>query len=151
MFDDLLVYNRNIISCISIIGFEEEEIINLKKEIYQKGNIKCLYCLPEKEKEKIDNELIFDMIFPEDNQELKYITDSPKYFSLTLTDEYGNHSYLYCLKLKEFFPIDNNELINIPLVIIIESYKYDYYAFKNLLNIMQNIITSNEKGKRRNI
>ena len=145
MFDDLLVYNRNIISCISIIGFEEEEIINLKKEIYQKGNIKCLYCLPEKEKEKIDNELIFDMIFPEDNQELKYITDSPKYFSLTLTDEYGNHSYLYCLKLKEFFPIDNNELINIPLVIIIESYKYDYYAFKNLLNIMQNIITSNEK------
>ena len=43
MFDDLLVYNRNIISCISIIGFEEEEIINLKKDIYQKGNIKCLY------------------------------------------------------------------------------------------------------------
>ena len=145
MFNELLVYNSKIITCISIIGFEEKEIINLKKEIYEKGKISCLYCLPEKEKEKMNNEIIFDMIFPKDKQELKYIIDSPKFFSLTLTDEYGTHSYLYCLELPEFFPIDNKELINIPLTIIIKSYKYDYDAFKNLLYIIQNIISSNEK------
>ena len=145
MFNELLVNNSKIITCISIIGFEETEIISLKKEIYEKGKISCLYCLPETEKETMNNELIFDMIFPKDKQELKYIIDSPNFFSLTLTDEYGTHSYLYCLKLPEFFPIDNKELINIPLTIIIKSYKYDYDAFKNLLYIIQNIISSNEK------
>ena len=145
MFNELLVNNSKIITCISIIGFEETEIISLKKEIYEKGKISCLYCLPEKEKENMNNELIFDMIFPNEKKELKYIIDSPKFSSLTLTDQYGNHSYLYCLKFPEFYQINNLELINIPLTIIIKSYKYDYNAFKNLLYTIQNIIISNEK------
>ena len=64
MFNELLVNNCKIITSISIIGFEEKEIIRLKKDIYEEGKISCLYCLPEKEKENMNNELIFDMIFP---------------------------------------------------------------------------------------
>ena len=120
MFDSLLNYERTIISNISIIGFEEKEIINLKEEIFTKGSLKCLYCIPDNEKEKMDNEIIFEMIFPEKKIEKKYKIESPKFFSLTLTDEYGNFSYLYCLKFPENYKLNNNNNIILPIIITIK-------------------------------
>ncbi len=144
MFDSLLNYERTIISNISIIGFEEKEIINLKEEIFTKGSLKCLYCIPDNEKEKMNNEIIFEMIFPEKKIEKKYKIESPKFFSLTLTDEYGNFSYLYCLKFPENYKLNNNKNIILPLIITIKSTKYDYESFKNLLFIIQQIMISNK-------
>ena len=144
MFDSLLNYERTIITNISIIGFEEKEIINLKEEIFTKGSLKCLYCIPDNEKEKMDNEIIFEMIFPEKKIEKKYKIESPKFFSLTLTDEYGNFSYLYCLKFPENYKLNNNNNIILPLIITIKSTKYDYESFKNLLFIIQQIMISNK-------
>ena len=65
MFDYCSNEERNIISNISIIGFKEEEILKLKYDIYSKGTLSCLYCYPEEQFEIMNNELIFDMIFPE--------------------------------------------------------------------------------------
>ena len=144
MFESKRIDYRNVISNISIIGFEENDILKFGKDIYSKGILSCLFCIPEKETESMNNEIIFDMIFPEQNNDIKYIIDFPKFFSLTLTDEYGNFSYLYCLKFSEIFHINNDE-INVPLVICIKSYKYDYEAFKNLLYIILQIIMSDKK------
>ena len=144
MFKSKRIDYRNVISNISIIGFEENDILKFGKDIYSKGILSCLFCIPEKESESMNNEIIFDMIFPEQNNDIKYIIDFPKFFSLTLTDEYGNLSYLYCLKYSEIFPINNDE-IYVPLVICIKSYKYDYDAFKNLLYIILQIIMSDKK------
>ena len=147
MFDYCSNEERNIISNISIIGFKEEEILKLKYDIYSKGTLSCLYCYPEEQFEIMNNELIFDMIFPERTKEICYNIDSPKFFSLTLTDQYGNHSYLYCLKFPELFPFVNNEEINVPLTICIKSNKYDYDAFKNLLYTFHQIMVSDKKEK----
>ena len=144
MFYSKKINDRNIISNISFIGFNENDILKYGKDIYSKGFLSCLFCFPEKETESMNNELIFDLIFPEQNNDIKYIIDFPKFFSLTLTDEYGNLSYLYCLKYSEIFPINNDE-IYVPLVICIKSYKYDYDAFKNLLYIILQIIMSDKK------
>ena len=144
MFYSKKINDRNIISNISFIGFNENDILKYGKDIYSKGFLSCLFCFPEKETESMNNKLIFDLIFPEQNNDIKYIIDFPKFFSLTLTDEYGNLSYLYCLKYSEIFPINNDE-IYVPLVICIKSYKYDYDAFKNLLYIILQIIMSDKK------
>ena len=122
MFDKLKTTYHNIISSISIVGFEEEEIIKHKEKVNTESNLSCLFCIPKNEKESM-NQLIFDMMFPDRTNIKGYYVDVPKFFSLTLTNEYGTHSFLYCLKFPEKYEIDNKISINVPIVISIKSNK----------------------------
>ena len=150
MFDKLKTTYHNIISSISIVGFEEEEIIKHKEKVNIESNLSCLFCIPKNEKQSM-NQLIFDMMFPDRTNNKGYYVDVPKFFSLTLTNEYGTHSFLYCLKFPEKYEIDNTKSINVPIVISIKSNKEDYEPFRKLLNIIHHIIICDTIKKSHNI
>ena len=150
MFDKLKTTYYNIISSISIVGFEEEEIIKHKEKVNTESNLSCLFCIPKSEKQSM-NQLIFDMMFPDRTNIKGYNVDVPKFFSLTLTNEYGTHSFLYCLKFPEKYEIDNKISINVPIVISIKSNKEDYEPFRKLLNIIHHIIICDTIKKSHNI
>ena len=59
MFDSKKINDRNVISNISFIGFNENDILKYGKDIYSKGFLSCLFCIPVKETESMNNELIF--------------------------------------------------------------------------------------------
>ncbi len=150
MFDTLKTTYHNIISSISIIGFEEEEILKHKEKVNIECNLSCLFCIPNSEKNSM-NQLIFDMMFPDRTNIKGYYIDIPKFFSLTLTNEYGTHSYLYCLKFPEKYQIDDKNFVNVPIVISIKSNKEDYEPFRKLLNIIHEIIICDTIKKSHNI
>jgi hypothetical protein len=84
-------------------------------------------------------------MFPDGNHEI----DSPNFFSLFLTNEKGNHSFLYCLKFPEKFGLDINENniinsieIDVPIVICIKSEKRDLESFRQLLTSINQIIVN---------
>ena len=137
MFDALSSTYTNIISAITIIGYKEEDIIKRGNNLKEKLNINTLFILP-KNIENPMNKLTIDMIFPDNN----YIIEYPKFFSLTLTNQYGTHTYLYNLKFPEIFLLKSGEKINVPLVISIFSNKEDLEPFKTLLFCIHEIITS---------
>ena len=145
MFDALSSTYTNIISTITIIGFKEEDIIKRGKNLKEKLNFNTLFILP-KNIENPMNKLTIDLIFPDNN----YIIEYPKFFSLTLTNQYGTHTYLYNLKFPEIFQLKSGEKINVPLVISIFSNKEDLEPFKTLLFCIHEIITSQKLSNNEN-
>ena len=64
---------------------------------------------------------------------------------MCLTNEYGDHSYLYCLKFSEKYILEikhNTYEIIVPLVICIKSNKSDLEPFRKLLTSINQIIVS---------
>ena len=64
---------------------------------------------------------------------------------MSLTDELGNRSYLYCLKFTEKYTLENFKHpyeINVPIVICIKSNKSDLEPFRQLLTSINQIIVS---------
>ena len=91
------------------------------------------------------------MMFEDGDYKIK----NPKFFVLSLTDEKGNSSFLYCLKFSEKYNIneakeskakkvEKDEYSDVPLVFYIKSSKEDSEAFKQLFFI---IIQINKKGE----
>ena len=150
MFDVLHSTYRNIISCIGIVGYLEEDII--KRGINTKDNLElnCLYAYPNKEVSGM-NTLTYKMMFPDDNHKIP----CPKFFTLTLTNQQAVHSYLYCLKFSESYNLlvekEKSKVIEVPLVIFIKSEKQDLEAFKQLLNIINYIIVNDDLEKEGNV
>ena len=71
--------------------------------------------------------------------------ECPKFFSLSLTNELGDRSYLYCLKFPERYILDNYKHpyeINVPIVLCIKSNKSDLEPFRQLLTSINQIIVS---------
>jgi len=162
MFSNLENDYSNIIKEFGIIGYSENDI--LKRGLDTKLNLplNLLYSYPYQDSE--DVELISQMMFPDDNHKIP----SPKFFSLTLTNDKGNRSFLYCLKFPEKFVFPNNEkeesskahsdkklikekneindsvmhYIEVPLVIYIKSFKEDLESFKQLLYSINQIIVN---------
>ena len=161
MFEQLTINYSNIIKEFGIVGYSEQDII--KRGVDTKNNLQLylLYSYPHQESE--DVETIFQMMFPDDDHKIQ----SPKFFSLTLTDEKGNRTFLYCLKFPEKYVFtesklgekesnsdkkynnDNNNTlyIEVPLVIYIKSYKEDLESFKQLLYTINQIIVSDNLEK----
>ena len=141
MFEKLYSSYRNIISNIAIIGYSEKDIIKRGKNIDEKLELTCLFSYPMFD-ENSYNTLTYDMMFPDGNHKI----ECPKFFSLFLTDEVGNHSYLYCLKFPEKFILDigNNKIleINVPLIICIKSEKDDLEPFRQLLTSINQVIVN---------
>ena len=146
MFDEFYKTFRNIISNIAIIGYSENDIINRGNNIKENLELTCLYSYPVLD-EKSYNSITYDMMFPNGNHKI----ECPKFFPLTLTDEKGMRSFLYCLKFPEKYQllIDTNndnritEII-VPIIICIKSEKSDLEPFRQLLtSINQLIITEN--------
>ena len=152
MFDKLYSSFRKIISNIAIIGYTEEDIIKRGINIDKKLELSCLYAYPTSD-ENAYNPLTYDMMFPDGNHKI----ESPKFFSLTLTDEKAGHSFLYCLKFPEKYKLNinnnnnkdinfnnNNNIleINVPLVLCIKSEKSDLEPFRQLLTSINQIIVS---------
>jgi len=163
MFDVLNSSYRKIITSIGIIGYEEEDIIKCNPNDYNKLQLHCLYAYPSKNDSTYNN-LTYDMMFPNGNR----IVESPKFFTLSLTDERASHSFLYCLKFLEKYKFikegdelnknvekiserkkTNSEQINfnhkykevhIPMVICIQSEKNDMEPFRQLLYVIYQII-----------
>ena len=150
MFDTLYSTYKNIISCLGIVGYLEKDII--KRGINTKKNLQlnCLYALPNKETTGL-NDFIYEMMFPDNNHKIP----CPKFFTITLTNREGTHSYLYCLKFSESYQLlcqnEENKEIDVPLVIFIKSEKQDLESFKQLLNIINSIIVNDEIEKEGNI
>ena len=48
MFDSKKINDRNFISNISFIGFNENDILKYGKDIYSKGFLSCLFCILKK-------------------------------------------------------------------------------------------------------
>ena len=103
MFDSLKCTYHNIISEIGIVGYLEEDIIKRGLDTDTNLPLNLLYSFPSKESSDIGN-LIFQMMFPDDDHKIQ----TPKFFSLTLTNEQASRSFLYCLKFPEKY-IFNNE------------------------------------------
>ena len=152
MFDKLYSSFRKIISNIAIIGYTEEDIIKRGTNIDKKLELSCLYAYPTSD-ENAYNPLTYDMMFPDGNHKI----ESPKFFSLTLTDEKAGHFFLYCLKFPEKYKLNinnnnnkdinfnnNNNIleINVPLVLCIKSEKSDLEPFRQLLTSINQIIVS---------
>ena len=161
MFDELHNTYANVIIEFGIVGYLEQDIIKRGTDTETNLPLNLLYSFPHQESE--DVEIIFQMMFPDDDHKIP----SPKFFSLTLTNEKGNRSFLYCLKFPEKFAL-NNELeeknfskkansdkkvtnndemsnnktqyIDVPLVIYIKSHKEDLESFKQLLYSINQII-----------
>ena len=169
MFDILNNSYRNIITNIGIIGYEEEDIINLDNDDYNKIPLNCLYAFPLKN-ESIYNSLTYDMMFPDGDR----FIECPKFFSLSLTNEKALHSFLYCLKFSEKYKFkvkkDNENVnllkktksndifnnfkykeINIPIVICILSEKNDSEPFRKILYNIHQIIINNNFESEKNI
>ena len=137
MFDKLDNTYSNIIIEFGIVGYSEQDII--KRGFNSENNLplNLLYSYPNQQSK--DTELIIQMMFPDDEHKIS----SPKFFSLTLTNEKGNRTFLYCLKFPEkyVFNADENKKendnksnnnnknikkrqhIEVPLVIYIKSQK----------------------------
>ncbi len=134
---------RYIISNIAIIGYSENDIIERKNNINKKLKLTCLYSYPEFDKSSY-NDMTYNMMFPDGNHTI----ECPKFFSLYLTNEKGNHSFLYCLKFSTKFELDDNDNqknnnsleINVPIVICIKSQKRDLDSFRKLLISINKII-----------
>ena len=146
MFDILNKSSEKIICNIGIIGYNEDEIIKRGLNIENNLSLHCLYIYPNDNHSWLNN-FTFQMMFPDDNHQIQ----CPKFFSLTLTDEKGIRSFLYCLKFSEKYDLSNdldkiNE-IEIPIVIFIKSDKEDLDSFKQLLNLINYIIINNDLEK----
>ena len=143
MFDILHSSYEKIVSCIGILGYKEEDIIKRGIKIENILPINCLYIYP-KEKQTWLNSFTFQMMFPDNNHKIP----CPKFFALTLTDQKGAHSYLYCLKFNEKYNLIYDEQqtkeIDIPIVIFIKSEKEDLDSFKQLLNLINFIIVNDD-------
>ena len=165
MFDQLYNTYTNIIVEFGIVGYLEQDIIKRGADSETNLPLNLLYSYPHKETE--DVEIIFQMMFPDDDHKIP----SPKFFSLTLTNEKGNRTFLYCLKFPEKFalPIQNNILkkansdkkannfndeiknktqyVEVPLVIYIKSHKEDLESFKQLMFSINQIIVDESLEK----
>ena len=140
MFDQNYFSYKNIISNIAILGYPESEIINRGINIVSQLELTCLFSYPEQD-ESSYNQMTYEMMFPDKN----YTIECPKFFSLSLTDELGNRSYLYCLKFPEKYIIENFKHpyeISVPIVICIKSNKSDLEPFRQLLTSINQIIVS---------
>ena len=170
MFDILNSSYKKIISNIGIIGYLEEDINNCNSNEYNKIPLNCLYAFPSKN-ESTFNSLTYEMMFP--NGE-RYV-DCPKFFTLSLTDEKANHSFLYCLKFSEKYKIkpqikSNEEIMHkkkikseeinfnkkykeiyIPIVICIQSEKNDSEPFRQLLYAIHQIIINDNFDNDKNV
>ena len=96
MFDSLKKDYNYIISEIGLVGYLEEDILKRGFDTDTNLPLNLLYSVPNKESSDIGN-LIFQMMFPDDNHNIQ----TPKFFSLTLTNEQASRSFLYCLKFPE--------------------------------------------------
>ena len=168
MFDQLENTYANIIMEFGIVGYSESDI--MKRGLNSEKNLplNLLYSYPHQENE--DLEIIFQMMFPDEDHKIQ----SPKFFSLTLTNEKGNRTFLYCLKFPEKYVFPNNDLdnnktslsnsdkkvdnensnekikknyIEVPLVIYIKSHKEDLESFKQLLYAINQIIVNDNLEK----
>ena len=165
MFDTLKNTYNSIISEIGIVGYLEEDIIKRGFDTDTNLPLNLLYCFPIKGSNEMGN-LIFQMMFPDDDHKIQ----TPKFFSLTLTNEQASRSFLYCLKFPEkySFKNDNEEnkekeenkeelnkenkkekekYIEVPLVIYIKSVKEDIEPFKQLLYSINQIIVNDNLEK----
>ena len=165
MFDQLYNTYTNIIMEFGIVGYSEQDIIKRGVDSETNLPLNLLYLYPRKEKE--DVEMIFQMMFPDDDHKIP----TPKFFSLTLTNEKGNRTFLYCLKFPEKFnlPIEDSkskkaysgkklnnyteekndisQYVEVPLVIYIKSHKEDLESFKQLLYSINQIIVDESLEK----
>ena len=151
MFDNLGNTYSNIITEFGIVGYSEQDII--KRGLNSEANLPLylLYSYPHQQDE--DTELIFQMMFPDEEHKIP----SPKFFSLTLTNEKGNRTFLYCLKFPEKFIINNENkdkknknkthYVEVPIVIYIKSLKEDLECFKQLLFAINQIIVNDNLEK----
>ena len=157
MFGSSRVKYNNIISEIGIVGYLEEEIIKRGIDTDKNLPLHLLYSFPDKENNEINNNLIFQMMFPDDEHKIQ----TPKFFSLTLTDEKATRTFLYCLKFPEKFYLPsekeekkeegndiesddekNKKYVDVPLVIFIKSSKEDLEPFKQLLYSINQVIVN---------
>ena len=166
MFDQQENNYANIIIEFGIVGYSEQDIINRGTDSDKNLPLTLLYSYPHQESE--DVEIIFQMMFPDDDHKIV----SPKFFSLTLTNEKGTRSFLYCLKFPEKYVFskkekenfihshsdkkNNEEILNkkknvqyieVPLVIYIKSHKEDLESFKQLLFSINQIIVNDNLDK----
>ena len=140
MFDESFKSCRSIISNIAIIGYSESSIISRGINTTLPLDLTCLYIYPSPD-EYSYNQMTYEMMFPDKN----YNIECPKFFSLCLTNEYGDHSYLYCLKFPEKYILEikhSTYEIIVPLVICIKSNKSDLEPFRKLLTSINQIIVS---------
>ena len=140
MFDENYFCYKNIISNIAILGYSESDIIARGINTSSQLELTCLFSYPEQD-ESSYNQMTYEMMFPDKN----YNIECPKFFSLSLTDELGNRSYLYCLKFPEKYTLENFKHpyeINVPIVICIKSNKSDSEPFRQLLTSINQIIVS---------
>ena len=168
MFDQLENTYANIIMEFGIVGYSESDIMKRGLDSEKNLPLNLLYSYPHQENE--DLEIIFQMMFPDEDHKIQ----SPKFFSLTLTNEKGNRTFLYCLKFPEKYVFSNNDLdnnkislsnsdkkvdnensnekikknyIEVPLVIYIKSHKEDLESFKQLLYAINQIIVNDNLEK----
>ena len=106
MFDQLENTYANIIIEFGIVGYSESDIMKRGLDSEKNLPLNLLYSYPHQENE--DLEIIFQMMFPDEDHKIQ----SPKFFSLTLTNEKGNRTFLYCLKFPEKYVFSNNDLDN---------------------------------------
>jgi len=85
----------------------EEDIIKRGYDTETNLPLNLLYRYPKKETNELGS-LIFQMMFPNDEHKIQ----TPKFFSLTLTNEQASRSFLYCLKFPEKYVFSNNDLDN---------------------------------------
>ena len=140
MFDENCFCYKNIIANIAILGYSESDIIARGINTSSQLELTCLFSYPEQD-ESSYNQMTYEMMFPDKN----YNIECPKFFSLSLTDELGNRSYLYCLKFPEKYTLENFKHpyeINVPIVICIKSNKSDLEPFRQLLTSINQIIVS---------
>ena len=104
MFDSLKSTYNNIINEIGIVGYLEEDIIKRGLDTDVNLPLNLLYSFPNKESSDIGS-LIFQMMFPDDDHKIQ----TPKFFSLTLTNEQASRSFLYCLKFPEKYSFINED------------------------------------------
>ena len=144
MFDVLHASVEKIISSVGIIGYKEEDIKKRGNNIDKILPLNCLYIFPPGKQSWL-SPFTIQMMFPDNNHKIP----CPKFFALTLTDQNGVHSYLYCLKFSEKYDLNNNE-IDIPVAIFIKSEKEDLESFKQLLNLINFIIVNDDLEKNGN-
>ena len=146
MFEKLYSSFRNIVSNVAIIGYSEDDIVRRGNNINEKLELSCLFSYPKLD-ENSYNSLTYDMMFPDGNHKI----ESPKFFSLTLTNDKGGHAFLYCLKFPEKYKLDISKNkddiieINVPLVLCIKSEKSDLEPFRQLLTSINQIIVTEGK------
>ena len=167
MFESLKSVYTNIVNEIGIVGYLEEDIIKRGYDTESNLPLNLLFSYPNLESNDLGN-LVFQMMFPDEDHKIQ----TPKFFTLTLTNEQGNRSFLYCLKFPEkyVFNDDENEKekekenenksdnnnneniekrkhVEVPLVIYIKSQKEDLESFKQLLYSINQIIVNDSLEK----